>query len=203
MRRCPYAGCTKSATKIYRSTRRNVLKGSLSSNILWERPFYSSNISSKLRENAKWRERSKLRSEIVEGKSISYRLRNSPGFPFGLAGAASASTGGPATDVQAQNFSPSHEVFLGEGEREYRRELGDVLCFRQGKHRETSDGRKARLVARLRRLPIRRLPLRLASRLCRLRSLRPLRSRVVLVQGWLPRLLDRSALRQRQQTRSA
>ncbi len=39
---------------------------------------------------------------------------------------------------------------------------------------------------------MRRLPLRLA-RLCSLRSLRRLRSRVVLVQGWLPRLLDRGA----------
>jgi hypothetical protein len=39
---------------------------------------------------------------------------------------------------------------------------------------------------------MRRLPLRLAG-LCRLRSLRRLRSRVVLVQGWLPRLLDRGA----------
>jgi len=38
------------------------------------------------------------------------------GVSFSLAGAASASTGGPATDVQAQNFSPSHEVFLGEEE---------------------------------------------------------------------------------------
>ena len=39
---------------------------------------------------------------------------------------------------------------------------------------------------------MRRLPLRLAG-LCRLRSLRRLRSCVVLVQGWLPRLLDRGA----------
>ena len=38
------------------------------------------------------------------------------GVSFSLAGAASATTGGPATDVQAQNFSPPHEVFLGEEE---------------------------------------------------------------------------------------
>ena len=33
------------------------------------------------------------------------------GVSFTLAGAASASTGGPATDVQAQNFSPSMKSF--------------------------------------------------------------------------------------------
>ena len=66
------------------------------------------------RENAKWRERSKLRSEIVEGKPC--RCSELAGVSFSLAGAASASTGGPATDGQAQNFLPSHEVFLGEEE---------------------------------------------------------------------------------------
>ncbi len=43
-----------------------------------------------------------------------------------------------------------------------------------------------------RRLSLRWVRLRLA-RLCRLRSLRRLRSPVLLVQGWLQRLLDRGA----------
>jgi hypothetical protein len=33
-----------------------------------------------------------------------------------LAGGAFASTGGAATDVQSQNVSPRHEIFLGEEE---------------------------------------------------------------------------------------
>jgi len=33
-----------------------------------------------------------------------------------LAGGASASTGGPATDILSQNFSTPHEIFLGEEE---------------------------------------------------------------------------------------
>jgi hypothetical protein len=46
------------------------------------------------------------------------------------------------------------------------------------------------------RLSMWRLRMRLA-RLCWLWSVRRLRNRVVLVQGWLQRLLDRGALRRR------
>jgi hypothetical protein len=35
---------------------------------------------------------------------------------FSLSGGASASTTGPATDVQSQNISPRQEIFLGEEE---------------------------------------------------------------------------------------
>jgi hypothetical protein len=38
------------------------------------------------------------------------------GVSLTLAGGASASTGEPATDVQSQNISPRHEIFLGEEE---------------------------------------------------------------------------------------
>jgi hypothetical protein len=38
------------------------------------------------------------------------------GVSFSLAGGASASTGGPVTDIQSQNFSTPHEIFLGEEE---------------------------------------------------------------------------------------
>jgi len=38
------------------------------------------------------------------------------GVSFSLMGGASASTGGPATDIQSQNFSTPHEIFLGEEE---------------------------------------------------------------------------------------
>jgi hypothetical protein len=38
------------------------------------------------------------------------------GVSLTLAGGASASTGESATDVQAQNVSPRHEIFLGEEE---------------------------------------------------------------------------------------
>jgi hypothetical protein len=38
------------------------------------------------------------------------------GLSLSLAGGASASTGGPVTDVAPQNISPTHENFLGEEE---------------------------------------------------------------------------------------
>ena len=38
------------------------------------------------------------------------------GMSLTLAGGASASTGGPATDILSQNFSTPHEIFLGEEE---------------------------------------------------------------------------------------
>src|SRR5712691_11739087 len=38
------------------------------------------------------------------------------GVSLTLAGGAFASTGGAATDVQSQNVSPRHEIFLGEEE---------------------------------------------------------------------------------------
>lgn len=38
------------------------------------------------------------------------------GVSLAMAGGASASTSGPATDPQSQNTSPRHEIFLGEEE---------------------------------------------------------------------------------------
>ena len=38
------------------------------------------------------------------------------GVSLAMAGGASASTNGPATDTQSQNTSPPHEIFLGEEE---------------------------------------------------------------------------------------
>jgi hypothetical protein len=49
-----------------------------------------------------------------------------------LAGGVSAATAAPVADALTQNSVVSHEITLG-GNR--RRQPGDILCFRQGKHR--------------------------------------------------------------------
>ncbi len=57
--------------------------GSLFWNILRERVSCHRNICSKVRENSKWRVRSKLRSEPVEGRSCRrWALPESPAYPF-------------------------------------------------------------------------------------------------------------------------
>jgi hypothetical protein len=61
---------------------------------------------------------------MARAKQSSKRNRRSKALPvlgiagmtFTLAGGASASTTGPATDVQSQNISPRQEIFLGEEE---------------------------------------------------------------------------------------
>lgn len=61
---------------------------------------------------------------MAQAKQASKRKRRSKAVPvlglaglsMTLAGAASASTGGQATDVQSQNTGPRQQVFLGEEE---------------------------------------------------------------------------------------
>ena len=62
--------------------------------------------------------RAKQASKRTRGRKVlpALGVAGIAGVSFSLAGAASASTGGPATDIQAQNFSTPHEIFLGEEE---------------------------------------------------------------------------------------
>ena len=61
---------------------------------------------------------------MAHKKQASKRGRRSKALPvlgiagasLSLAGAASASTGGPAVDLPSQNTAPSHQLFLGEEE---------------------------------------------------------------------------------------
>ena len=61
---------------------------------------------------------------MARAKQASKRKRRSKAVPvlgaaglsLSLAGGASASTGGIATDISPQNTSPNHEIFLGEEE---------------------------------------------------------------------------------------
>jgi hypothetical protein len=63
-------------------------------------------------------------STMAHTKQASKRRRRSKALPvlgiagvsLSIAGAASASTNGPAADMQSQNVSPRQEIFLGEEE---------------------------------------------------------------------------------------
>jgi hypothetical protein len=61
--------------------------------------------------------------QMASPKRASKRIRRSKAVPvlgaaglLSMAGAASASTSGPAADVTPQKVSPNHEIFLGEEE---------------------------------------------------------------------------------------
>ena len=61
---------------------------------------------------------------MARAKQASKRSRRSKALPalgvagvsLAMAGGASASTGGSAVDIQSQNTTPNHEIFLGEEE---------------------------------------------------------------------------------------
>ena len=112
------------------------------------------------------------------------------GLSLSLASGASASTSGAAADVSPQN-TLSESPNLSRRGGNLGRELVDILRFRQGEYRATSGRRKSRLglPVRMRRLPMRRMPVRL-ERLRRLRRLR----RLLLVLGFLPLVLDQARL---------
>ena len=95
--------------------------------------------------------RAKQASKRTRGRKVlpAFGVAGIAGVSFSLAGAASASTGGPATDIQARIFDASRN--LSRRGRNFRRELGDFLCLRQG-NRTDPTRRETRLVERVRRL---------------------------------------------------
>ena len=64
------------------------------------------------------------------------------GLSLSLASGTSAATAAPVADAPLHNSVVSHEITLNEEENR-RRQLGDILCLRQGKRRTIAAQRKA------------------------------------------------------------
>ena len=114
--------------------------------------------------NVKQPSKRKRRSKAVPVLGIA-------GVSLAVAGGASASTTGQATDTLSQNTSPRHEVFLGE------QEISDVslstfYVFDKENAAKPQAGEKVAWGGWLPRLQVRRLQVRRLGRLRRLRRLR-------------------------------
>ena len=118
-------------------------------------------------------------STMAQTKQASKRRRRKKALPvigiagvsLAMAGGASASTNGMATDTQLQNTSPRHEIFLGEEEISDV-SLGTFHVFDKENAAKPQFGEKPLLAKRRRRLRPMRLRLETLRRLRRLRRLR-------------------------------